>query len=116
MIGGDEHNFKSIEVIAPALSKQIYLSLDTPDTNCSLNQLRDCLHDIFNWMTDNKLKLNAYKTCRCCFYHIRDIRCIHRYMSFVVDKTIATALVSSRLDYCNSIYHNIALKDILKLQ
>ena len=29
---------------------------------------------------------------------------------------IATALVSSRLDSCNSLYHNIALRDILKLQ
>ena len=29
---------------------------------------------------------------------------------------IATALFSSRLDYCNSLYHNIALDDILKLQ
>ena len=33
-----------------------------------------------------------------------------------VAKTIATALVSSRLDYCNSLYYSIALKDILKLQ
>ena len=40
----------------------IYLSLATPDTNCSLNQLRDCLQNIFNWMTDSKLKLNANKT------------------------------------------------------
>ena len=31
-------------------------------------------------------------------------------------KTIATALVSSRLDYCKSLYHNIVLKDIMKLQ
>ena len=37
-------------------------------------------------------------------------------MSFAVTKTIATALVSSRLDYCNSLYRNIALKDIWKLQ
>ena len=35
-------------------------------------------------------------------------------MSFGVAKTIAIALVSSRLDYC--LYHNIAHKDILKLQ
>ena len=33
-----------------------------------------------------------------------------------VAKTIATSLVSSRLDYCNSLYHNIALKDIMKFQ
>ena len=37
-------------------------------------------------------------------------------MSFAVAKTIETALDSSRLDYCNSLYHNIALNDILKLQ
>ena len=37
-------------------------------------------------------------------------------MSFSVAKTIATALVNGRLDNCNSLYHNIALKDILKLQ
>ena len=38
------------------------------------------------------------QTCRCCFYHIRDIRGIRRYMSLSVAKTIATALVSSKLD------------------
>ena len=37
-------------------------------------------------------------------------------MSFAVTKTTATALVSSRLDYCNFLYYNVALKDILKLQ
>ena len=29
---------------------------------------------------------------------------------------VSRVIVSSRLDYCNSLYHNIALKDILKLQ
>ena len=52
--------------------------------------------------------------CRC-FYHIHDLRCICRYLPLSVAKTIATSLVSSRLDYCNSLYHNIALKD-MKLQ
>ena len=55
-------------------------------------------------------------TCRCCFYHIRYLRHICRYMHFAVAKTIATVLISSILDYYNSLYHNIALKDILKLQ
>ena len=54
------------------------------------------------------------QTCRCCFYHIRDLRRIRRYMSLSVAKTIATALASSRLDYCNFLLHNI--KDITKLQ
>ena len=67
---------------------------------------------------DNNLSFGRHisQTCRCCFYHIRDLRRIRRYMSFAVAKTIATARVSSRLDYCHSLYQNIALKSILKLQ
>ena len=149
---------------------QIYVSLTTPDTCRSLNQLRDCLQDVSLCINENsKLKLNAdktefliigtsmqraklygffpthilsqsitpaasvlnlgvtfdenfnfkeqiSKTCRCCFYHIRDLRRIRRFISLSVAKTIATALVTSRLDYCNSLLYNTANKDIAKLQ
>ena len=56
------------------------------------------------------------KKCRSCFYHIRGLRRIRRFTSLSVAKTIATALVSSRLDYCNSLLYNTANKDIAKLQ
>ena len=39
----------------------VYLPLATADTNCSLNHLRDFLHDIFHWMTDSKLNVNTNK-------------------------------------------------------
>ena len=54
-------------------------------------------------------------TCHSYFYHILDLRRIRRYISLSVAKTIATALITSRLDYCNSLLYNIASKDILKL-
>ena len=38
------------------------------------------------------------------------------FVSLSVAKTIATALVSSRLDYCNSFLYNTANKDIARLQ
>ena len=61
-------------------------------------------------------KQHISKTCRCCFYHIRDLRRIRRFVSLSVAKTTATALVSSRLDYCNSLLYNTANKDIARLQ
>jgi len=54
-------------------------------------------------------------TYRCCFYHIHNLRRIRRYISLSVAKTIITALVTSRLYYCNSFLYNVASKDILKL-
>jgi len=37
-------------------------------------------------------------TCHSCFYHIRDLRRIWRYISLSVAKTIATTFITSRLD------------------
>jgi hypothetical protein len=54
--------------------------------------------------------------CRSCFYHIRDLRRIRRHLSLENAKSLATSLVTSRLDYCNSLLQGIAAKDLLKLQ
>ena len=50
------------------------------------------------------------------FYHICDLRRIRWFISLSVAKTIATVLVSSRLDYCNSLLYNTTNKDIARLQ
>ena len=56
------------------------------------------------------------QTCRACFYHIRDLRRIRKSLSLDLAKQIAVALVSSKLDYCNSLFHNMPEKDIARLQ
>ena len=61
-------------------------------------------------------KQHLSKTCSCCFYHIRDLRRIRRFISLSRAKTIPTALVSSILDYSNCLLYNTANKDIAKLQ
>ena len=50
------------------------------------------------------------------FYHIWDLRCIHHYLDLGIAKLRANALVSSRLDYCNSLLCGIADSDLTKLQ
>ena len=47
------------------------------------------------------------QTCRACFYHIRDLRRSRKSLSLDLAKQIAVALVSSKLDYCNSLFHNM---------
>ena len=56
------------------------------------------------------------QTCGECFYHIPDLRRIRKSLSLDFAKQIAVALVSSKLDYCNSIFHNMPEKDIARLQ
>ena len=56
------------------------------------------------------------QTCRACFYHIRDLRQIRKSLSLDLAKQIAVGLVSSKLDYCNSLFHNMPEKDIARLQ
>ena len=107
----------------------------------SLEKLQHCLMGVSAWMTGSKLKLNPSKTecleaknvdvvfdsslnfqkhisqtCRACFYYIRDKRRIRKRLSLDLAKQIAVALVSRKLDYCDSLLHNMPENDITRLQ
>jgi len=41
---------------------------------------------------------------KSCYSHIRELRCIRPYLDFKTANTIATSIVHSKLDYCNSLY------------
>ena len=51
-----------------------------------------------------------------CIYHIRDLRRSHHHLDLDSAKLLANDLVSSGLDYCNSILSGIAETDLTKLQ
>ena len=42
-----------------------------------------------------------------CYSHIRQLRCIRPYLDHKTASTIATCIVHSKLDYCNSFYYNL---------
>ena len=54
--------------------------------------------------------------CSSYFYHMRDLRRIRCHLDLDTAKLLATALVSSRLDYCNSLLYGIANIDLTRLQ
>ena len=65
---------------------------------------------------DFKFKRQIAQTCKICFYHIRDLRRIRKYLSPEAAKYVACALVTSHLDYCNSLLYNLPDRDIKRLQ
>ena len=53
---------------------------------------------------------------RSCFMHIRDLRRIRSMLDFKTASTIATSIVHSKLDYCNSLFLNLESTQIKRLQ
>ena len=62
------------------------------------------------------LRSHISAICSSCIYHIRDLRCVRCHLDLDSSKLLADALVSSRLDYCNSLLSGIAETDLPKLQ
>ena len=67
---------------------------------------------------DNHLSFDNQITAlsKACFYHIRDLRRIRDTLDFSTSCTIATSLVHSKLDYCNSLYYNLPAYQIDRIQ
>ena len=53
---------------------------------------------------------------KSCHFHIRDIRRIRHLLPLSTATALANSLVSSKLDYCNSLYSGILQTNLNKLQ
>ena len=70
----------------------------------------------FIFDSDFNFKRQISQTYKICFFHIRDFRRIRKYLSPEAAKSVACALVTSHLDYCNSLLYNLPDRDIERLQ
>ena len=50
------------------------------------------------------------------YYHIRDLRRIRRHLTKSVAITLSNALVGSKIDYCNSLFHQVTDQQMQRLQ
>jgi len=53
---------------------------------------------------------------KACYCHIRQHRCIPPYLDSSTACTIATSIVHSKLDYCNSLYYKLLWSKLSRLQ
>ena len=56
------------------------------------------------------------RTCKACFLQMCDLRRIRQYLTPEVAVLAANALVSSRLDYCKSLFRGLSCFNLHKLQ
>ena len=54
--------------------------------------------------------------CKSAFYHLRKIRLIRKHLTFDAAQLLVQALVTSKLDYCNSLLYGLAKNVIKQLQ
>ena len=67
---------------------------------------------------DKHLNLDSHisSICRSCLFHIHNKWKILRWISFSVCETLVHALISCRLDFCNSLLFGISKSSLTKLQ
>jgi len=51
-----------------------------------------------------------------CLYHVRQLRTVRKSVTTESVKTVVQALIASRLDYCNSVFHRISADNLQALQ
>ena len=89
-------------------------TLTLGDTQIAVTSSARNLGFIFDSDLSFSDQVNA--VAKSCHFHIRDIRRIRHLLSLPNATTLANALVSSKLDYCNSLYYGISQANINKLQ
>ena len=66
--------------------------------------------------SDNSFDNHIAQVCRVCDYHLRDLQQIRKFFSVDTAILVAKAMVSSRLNYCNSLLYRVRKSSIARLQ
>jgi hypothetical protein len=76
-----------------------------------------CARNLGVWF-DNNLNMSHHinKTCQSVVYHLHNIRCIRKFLSYEDRKSVVQALIMSRIDYCNSLLFDVTDVHLSKLQ
>jgi hypothetical protein len=67
---------------------------------------------------DSRMDMSANTTAiiRSCYFHLRHISQINKFLPIETRKRVINALVTSRLDYCNSLLYGTVDRNFVRLQ
>ena len=61
------------------------------------------------------MAMHVTKTCSAAFFHLHNIRQIRKFLSHEATETLIHALVTSKVDYCNSLLYSLPAYQIANL-
>jgi len=98
----------------------LYLFLPLPSTPRGLEvkralQLLMGLNQSQNYWASPAIK-HINNVCKACYYHIRLLHHVCQSLLDSVARTVACSIVTSRIDYCNSLYAGMSASNFEKLQ
>ena len=77
----------------------------------------DSVRNLGVWFdTEFSFSEHVKRTCKACFLQMRHLRRIRPYLTLEVTVLAANVLVSSHLDYCNSLFRGLSFFNRHKLQ
>jgi hypothetical protein len=122
------HNWLTTNRLTVNPAKTEYLLIGTPQQrskitssditfqNTTLSPTDSARNLGFIFDSDLSHKKQISSVCRTSFHHIRQLRQIRSSLDTSSAVVLANALVSSRLDYCNSLYYGLPDSSLHKLQ
>ena len=66
--------------------------------------------------SDFSLSKHVQNVCKSCFVQLHDFRHVRQFFTHDASVLVANDLVSSRLDYCNSLFRSLSKFNLRKLQ
>ena len=77
----------------------------------------DSVKNLGVWFdSDFYLFKHVQNVCKSCFVKLCDSRHVRQFITHDVSVLVANAVVSSRLDYCNSLFRSVSKFNLCKLQ
>ena len=102
-----------LDILIKPITTIIHLSLESRTFPLSFKEAHGIWVFFLQWLN---FRQHFSQVSSSCIYHITDLKRIRKNLPLDLAKQIAVALVTSKLDYCNSLLHVIPAKDLQKLQ
>ena len=85
-----------------------------PDVDSEVSDEVTCLSVVLD--STFTFVANVKKRAGSCFHQLRQLRAVRHTLSVDAAKTLVHALITTRVDYCNSVLYCITITDLRPLQ